>query len=99
MKLFEVFAKKTYRDRAPKNYYVTFNMHIRTQSGGDFEVGDTKMNTVDFIGQDIDELARQVVDDDDDFPLRFERLDNPPVVGVFHSVEDEWEVAYMMVRD
>lgn len=72
------------------NYTVSFNTSI-----GDFEVGETSMNTTDFAGDDINELAAEVIADDPDYPLVFERVDEGSIIGVFRSVEDDWVCAVM----
>ena len=74
------------------DYTVSFNTEI-----GDYEVGESEMNTVDFAGDNIEELAAEVIADEPNYPMVFERVDGEfGVVGVFRSVEDDWVVAVMV---
>ena len=72
-------------------YTVSFNTEV-----GDYEVGESSMNTVDFAGDNIDELAAEVIADEPTYPLVFERVEDDWVIGVFRSVEDDWVVAVMV---
>jgi hypothetical protein len=73
-------------------YTVSFNTDI-----GDYEVGESSRDSVDFAGDDIDELAAEVIADDPAYPLVFECVDDYGIVGVFRSVEDDYVVAVMFV--
>jgi hypothetical protein len=82
----------------PSKYYVSFNMRMNN----DFEVGDSSMNTVDFIGDDIDALSAEVIADDPNYPMVFERSNvHRLVVGVFYGVDegddDRYPTALMCV--
>lgn len=67
------------------------------------EYGDAEMNTIDYAGNDINELAAEVVaDDDPNFKLEFRENGNPNerVVGTFwgdmnDKEEDRYPVAVM----
>ena len=73
-------------------YTVSFNTEV-----GDYEVGESSMNTVDFAGDDMFELAAEVIADDAQFPMVFERVDGEyGVVGTFRGVEDDFIVAVMV---
>ena len=72
------------------DYTVSFNTEI-----GDYEVGESSRDTVDFAGDDVDALAAEVIADDPNFPMVFERVEGSCVVGVFRSVEDDYVVAVM----
>jgi hypothetical protein len=77
-------------------YKVTFN-------NGDFGVGDEHETSIDFIGNDVAELAAEVIASDPSFPMRFIPGQHPSifdeVVGVFVEVgvdpEDESPTAVM----
>ncbi len=71
-------------------YTVSFNTEM-----GDYEVGESECDSVDYAGNDIDELAAEVIADDPSYPLVFERVEDDWVIGVFRSVEDDWVVAVM----
>lgn len=73
-------------------YTVSFNTEI-----GEYEVGESSRDSIDFAGDDIDELAAEVIADDPAYPLVFECVDDYGVVGVFRSVEDDYVVAVMFV--
>ena len=64
-------------------YRVTFNMDI-----GGREIGDTRECTVDFVGDDIDALADEVITNEPGFPMSFNPVDEDNVVGWFYDVED-----------
>lgn len=66
-------------------YAVTFNDEI-----GPYGVGDSYEQSIDFVGDYIDELADEVCTSDLNWPMRFVRVDEGSVVGVFVSDgEDE----------
>ena len=68
-------------------YTVSFNTEI-----GDYEVGDSWMNTVDYAGDDMFELAAEVIADDAHFPMVFERVDGEcGVVGTFRGATANWD--------
>lgn len=71
-------------------FTVSFNTEM-----GDYEVGESSHDTVDFAGNDMFELAAEVIADDPHFPMVFERVEDSCVVGVFRSVEDDYVVAVM----
>jgi hypothetical protein len=72
------------------DYTVSFNTEM-----GDYEVGESSRDSVDFAGDDMFELAAEVIADDPSFPMVFERVEDDWVVGVFRSVEDDYVVAVM----
>lgn len=72
------------------DYTVSFNTDI-----GGHEVGESSLDTIDFAGDDIDELAAEVIADDASYPLVFEREECGSLVGVFRSVEDDYVIAVM----
>lgn len=72
------------------DYTVSFNTEI-----GDYEVGESSRDTVDFAGDDVDALAAEVIADDPAYPMVFERVDDDWVVGVFRDVEEDYVVAVM----
>jgi len=72
-------------------YIVTFNNAIEN-----YEVGDCKETTIDFIGDDIDQLAAEVVADDPNYPLIFKKVvDECCVVGLFIAEGDTSPTAIM----
>ena len=66
--------------KATGKYAVSFNTRI-----GGYEVGECEMSTIDFAGDDIEVLAKEVIDDDPDFPMTFEHVWSETVVGVFRE--------------
>jgi hypothetical protein len=72
-------------------YTVSFNIEI-----GDYEVGDSGMNSIDYAGDDIDQLAQEVVAGDPSFPLVFERVDAGRIIGVFRNVEEDIDDVYVV---
>ena len=71
-------------------YTVSFNTEM-----GDYEVGESSRDTVDFAGDKIKELAAEVIADDPACPLVFERVEDDWVVGVFRDAEEDYVVAVM----
>ena len=71
-------------------YTVSFNTEM-----GDYEVGASSRDTTDFAGDDIEELAAEVIADDPEFPMVFERVDEDGIVGVFRESEEDYIVAVM----
>ena len=80
-------------------YKVTFNNDI-----GGYELGECSERTVDYVGDDIEELAKEVCGSDRKHPLTFESVadDDEGIVGVFLSkpfygdeTRDELVVAVM----
>lgn len=69
--------------QAVGQYQVSFNTSV-----GDYEVGEARMDTVDFAGNDIDKLAAEVIADDPEFPMIFERIEDVGLVGVFRDASD-----------
>lgn len=64
-------------------YKVSFNICI-----GDEGVGDHYLRSIDFAGNDMKELVREVVLDDPNYPLVFqESITEPYIVGRFYSAE------------
>ena len=79
--------------RVSGEYVVSFNTRI-----GQYEVGESSEDTVDFVGNDIDELAVEVIESDPSFPLTFERVtDNRSVVGVFRDKSYPDDIVAVMV--
>lgn len=80
--------------RPSMKYTVSFNGVF-----GDKEYGDVEMHTADHEGNDINELAAEVIADDPRFPMVFRRNKNKDgIVGSFVSTEDdEYEVAVMVL--
>lgn len=74
-------------------YKVTFNMDI-----GDYEVGDTSANSVDYVGNDIQDLVREVIENDLSFPILFVKAEQGSIVGTFVDVEDQEDVVAVMYR-
>ncbi len=84
-----------------KPFIVSFN-----GSYGDFDIGDTWYHSADLEGDDIDELAKEVIEDDPHFPLIFIKNEdhNSPIVGFFYSEdevdeEDRYPTAVMMTNE
>ena len=80
-------------------YAVSFNICIDGE-----EVGDAYRESVDFVGDDIDELAEEVRYSDPDYPLVFKRqVCAGGIVGKFYDIppnaEDEIVVALMFTQD
>lgn len=71
-------------------YTVSFNTEM-----GDYEVGESSRDSVDFAGDNIKELAAEVIADDPSFPMVFERVEDDWVVGVFRESEEDYIVAVM----
>ena len=72
-------------------YRVSFNTTI-----GDYEVGASRMDTVDFAGNNIDELAAEVIADAPEFPMIFERIEDIGLVGIFCNASDPEEIVAIM---
>ena len=72
-------------------YTVSFNTEI-----GGYEVGESLRDSIDFAGDNIKELAAEVIADDPAYPMVFERVDEGRVVGVFRDVEEDYVVAVMI---
>jgi len=86
--------------RPSMEYTVSFNGRF-----GFEECGDTDMCTADYEGDDIDELAAEVIADDPNYPMTFQHNADSGewhgVVGRFFSVEKDPEdecVVAVMVR-
>lgn len=78
---------------AQGKYKVTFNNYING-----YEVGDTQMGTIDYAGDNIQELTKEVIADqlEDHFQIKFEEIQNKTVIGIFfESNEQDWPVAIM----
>ena len=61
-------------------YKVTFNNNI-----GGYELGECSERTVDYVGDSIDELAKEVAVSDPNCPLTFEEVESDEIIGVFLS--------------
>jgi hypothetical protein len=72
-------------------YLVTFN-----GVEGDFYVGEERLNSIDYAGDDIADLVDEVISSDPNYPMGFQRLDQGDVVGVFHPVDNIEEVVAIM---
>ncbi len=83
----EAFAKKTYRDRSGRNFYVTFNMSVQGRSGEEYSVGDHNDPTIDEVGTNMYLLASTIADELGTDTTEFREIDDPPIVGVF--IEDD----------
>jgi hypothetical protein len=74
------------------SYHVSFNTEIFG-----YELGEGE--TVDFVGDDIDELAQEVIADDTGFPMFFRKSTDEGraegLVGEFVSVDDDYVCAIM----
>jgi hypothetical protein len=80
--LTEIDKMKTIK--ATGKYAVSFNTCF-----GDYEVGESDMNSIDYAGDDIDVLASETIKDDPSFPMVFERVtDHRSVIGVFRDAKD-----------
>jgi len=73
------------------SYAVTFNGTV-----GDYEVGDSHECSTDYVGDDLEELVREVIQDcSPDYPLTFVAIpfgDKDRIVGLF-CTEDQMEDA------
>ena len=75
-------------------YAVSFNSDANDLGGG---------NTIDFVGNDVDELAKEVIDDKPTFPMTFvpgstaaNGEEYPDAMGTFHeTVAPGYVVAVM----
>lgn len=77
--------------RAKGKYKVTFN-----DERGEHEVGEVSMGTVDFAGDDIDALAKEVIADDPAFKLEFRKQEEEGgIVGLFFAHGDDSPTAIM----
>lgn len=75
-------------------YAVSFNVEI-----DEYAVGDSYMDTIDYIGDDIEELAEEVITDLSRLLVSFVRVDHDVVVGVFvEGDEDEDCPSLIMYR-
>jgi hypothetical protein len=62
---------------------------------GEFEIGDSMAGTTDYIGDDVNELVREVIEDSivDDYPLLWiPHDDGGEVVGIFCDNDSVAEV-------
>jgi len=76
-------------------YIVSFNCDI------DQGFGDCDMNTIDYQGDNVEDLAEEVINSDPTFPMIFIRNDDlqDPVIGWFAEVNDnDYLVAIMVTR-
>jgi len=78
-------------------YKVTFNNEI-----GGYELGECSERTVDYVGDDVEELANEVCGSDRNCPLKFEEVESDEIIGIFLSkpfygdeTRDELVVAVM----
>ena len=79
--------------KVQETFKVTFNMEI-----GQYEIGEREMNTIDFVGDDIDELAKEVIASDPNYPMKFIPLCEGQIIGVFVDADDEECVAAVMFK-
>jgi hypothetical protein len=72
-------------------YKVSFNTSI-----GDYEVGESRANTIDYFGNDILELYEEVIADSPEFPMVFKEVTEEYIVGIFYeAIDPEYPVAVM----
>jgi hypothetical protein len=76
--------------RPSMKYTVSFN------GAYDWEYGNTDMYTADYEGDNIDDLAVEVVADDPNFPMTFCKNESTDgsIIGWFLSVESDPEDVY-----
>jgi hypothetical protein len=67
---------------AKGKYKVSFNTSI-----GEYEVGDSRCDTLDYAGDSIAELSNEVIDDSPEYPMVFKELDDGAVVGLFFATD------------
>lgn len=78
----------------PSKYVVSFNVEI-----DEYAVGDCYDDSIDYIGDDIEELAEEVITDLSRMLLSFIRVDHDVVVGIFvEGDEDEDCPSLIMYR-
>ncbi len=71
-------------ERASFKYVVSFNCYY-----GGYEIGETRMRSEDYHGDDIEQLAKEVISDDPDSPMVFHlQEEGSRVVGLFENVDD-----------
>jgi hypothetical protein len=63
---------------AKGKYKVSFNTSI-----GEYEVGDSRQDTLDYAGYNIAELANEVINDSPEYPMVFKEVNDRAVVGLF----------------
>ena len=80
---------------ATGKYAVSFN--TRFGGNGDYEVGESGEDSIDYAGDNIDALAAETIAGDPSFPLKFERVTHSTVIGVFREVEDETSIVALLV--
>ena len=71
-------------------YKVTFNDYI-----GDYELGETSEGSVDFTGDDIDELVKEVIASDPSFPMVFKQVEEKDIIGLFIEEGEDYPTAVM----
>lgn len=70
--------------KATGKYAVSFNCHF----GDGYTCGEESLYTLDHAGDDIDDLAKEVIDGDPNFPMRFVREEEPgDIIGRFYEVD------------
>jgi hypothetical protein len=80
--------------KAVGEYAVSFNTRF-----GDYEVGDSDMNSIDLAGDDVDALAVETIASDPSFPMTFERVhDHRNVVGVFRDASYPDDIVAIMAK-
>jgi hypothetical protein len=67
---------------AEGKYKVSFNTSIR-----EYEVGDSDCETLDYAGDSIVELAKEVIDDSPEYLMVFKEVDDGAVVGLFFATD------------
>ena len=79
---------------ATGKYVVSFNTCF-----GDDEVGESRADSIDFAGDDINTLAEEVVASDPSFPMTFVRgAEGERVIGRFFGVGDDYPSALMVEK-
>lgn len=78
--------------KAVGQYAVSFNTRF-----GDYEVGESGMNSIDHAGDDIEALAAETIADDPSFPMTFHHVnDQRNVVGVFRDASYPDDIVAIM---
>ena len=75
--------------------YGTYIVSFNTDFNG-YELGDTCMNSIDFTGDDVDALVKEVINDDPKFPMKYREGTN--AIGEFYAADDEDYVVAILVR-
>jgi len=75
-------------------YKVSFNCCY-----GEYELGDTEEPSIEYVGNDLNQLIEEVIEDDPDYPLRFEEIAEGDIAGLFFGIEDNDLVAVLFVNN